>query len=241
MDRSFSLNAIATQVSKGLAATDNGNGTYTIDLFAWYGKFDHDASLMRLDKSHEDPQPQFDQGLLDDLTTLSEDGETITKEMLAEHQRNAIMASRMQSPDDYNIPVNTCGTQATFTMLFGQDDNLDTADLAFVESFMKDNRIPEGYMTREERGVPNLLSTDEAATLTNEVRAFFNTSIESALAMDMDDTMMGNDTMIATIAPEEDMTEEPEDDAASSASSMGDSIVVASIAGISWSSLVVMW
>ncbi|KAL3926922.1 MAG: hypothetical protein SGARI_005464 [Bacillariaceae sp.] len=191
VDISFSLNAISSQVEKGLPADMNDDGTFNIDLFSWYGQFDHDASLMRSDLTPEDPQPQFNQTLFDKLAMLSEDGETVTKEQLAEHQRNMVKASRKMSPDDFNIPVNTCGTQATFTMLFGDDDNLDTARLDFIESFMKDNRIPEDYMTREERGVPNLLSEDD--TITNGVRAMFNSSIEMALEADLDGGDMAMD------------------------------------------------
>mmetsp|Transcript_42195 Transcript_42195/g.101511 ORF Transcript_42195/g.101511 Transcript_42195/m.101511 type:complete len:200 (+) Transcript_42195:589-1188(+) len=152
---------------------------------------------MRSDLTPEDPQPQFNQTLFDDLAMLSDDGITVTKEQLAEHQRDVIKASRMQNPDGSRIPVNTCGTQAAFTMLFGDDDDLDTARLDFVESFMKDNRIPDDYLTREERGVPNLLSMNDTG-ITSAVRAFFNTSIETALAMDLEE----DDMLMTTMDPE---------------------------------------
>lgn len=67
-------------------------------------------------------------------------------------------------------------------MLFGDDDDLDTVKVDFLESFLKDNRIPDGYLTRQERGLPLLLS--ESDTVANTVRAFFNASIEQALVGD---------------------------------------------------------
>lgn len=227
VDVSFSLGAMEAQKEAGLPVTENGDGTFNIDLFSWYGQFDHEASLLRKDPSAEEPQPQFDQDLFDDLASLSEDGETITKEMLAEHQQNQIKASRTSLPDSFDIPVTGLGQQATVTMLFGNDDNLETASLDFIKSFYDENRIPDGYLPRQERGVPLLLSADD--TVSGDVLGFFLGSVEEALAAPLDADGGDMDSMDPTMAPS---------DSESAAASWGNAANILLVsAAVAWSCL----
>lgn len=167
-------------VDLGLAAGLTEDGDAIFNLFDLYphNVGEHDASLVRHDEFFGE-FAQFDEQLFEELAALSSDGVTITFRELAQHQANRIVDSRRRNPevdlfsddddepDDMPVPssaleeifdvdgrVGVLAAEALFCFLFGQDDDLQSASITDLFSFLGPNRIPEGWTTRHQRNQP---------------------------------------------------------------------------------------
>jgi hypothetical protein len=125
-----------------------------IDLEQFY-LFEHDASLVRWD-SFFDPLAPFDQELFQQWVALARgQNGAITRQDTMNHRTNVVLNSRRTNPQVLFDPtfVPFIAGESFIVFLFGKDPNLDFISVEYLRCAMEENRLPDGFMTRQERGL----------------------------------------------------------------------------------------
>jgi len=135
--------------------------TPLIDLFDLHA-LDHDASLVREDRFYR-PYPGFNESLFERLTASAVDGVLIGEQGEA-HQRQRIIESRRDNPEVFlNETIGrVMALQGCLLQFFGDGPVKETVRVDELESFLKEEKIPESFALRGEIGLPPILRNDYA-------------------------------------------------------------------------------
>jgi hypothetical protein len=163
---SFDSNMVLLEAAnQALSFEVTSDNVTLIDLEQFYF-IEHDASLVRVD-SFFDPLAPFDQDLFQQWVALaSGQNGTITRQDTIDHRTNVVFNSRRTNPEvffDLTFGVRLIAGESFFIFLFGKDPELELISVEDLRSAMEENRIPDGFMTRQERGLPILGLTEVAS------------------------------------------------------------------------------
>lgn len=176
---------ISETVSQGVqyGATPDGTATLTMsDLYA----AEHDSSFVRADEFFE-PQAQFNPSLLEEFLSINPESGFLTPENISAYQTIRINHSRRNVPN--HVPHNSSeqrmiqlAAEKVFILLIGNDDLLQTVSKESLHEFFTYERLPEGYTSRQERGLePVDLMTDFSGELVQRFLGDIATAVEAPL------------------------------------------------------------
>ena len=165
---------------KTVGVAEDGN-TSLINLFDLH-VLDHDASLVREDPGFYKPYPGFNESLFERLTAHAVDG-VLTGMQGEAHQRERIKESRRDNPDaNFTETIgHVMALQGCLLQFFGAGPVKETVRVDELESFLKEEKIPESFVLRGENGLPPILRNDYAS---QESR--WSASVMEALAAPVD-------------------------------------------------------
>jgi hypothetical protein len=157
---SGALNAIELGVP--VAGTgDDGLPTINLfDLFA-HNTIEHDSSLVRQDSFFE-LHAQFNETIFQQMIANAVDGK-ITSADVDEHSFNRIFESRRTNPDvSYDFTVEAPVILTGHRVVLRHFDDPESKDIRvdYMESFLRDERIPDTFEPRIDRGLPALTDED---------------------------------------------------------------------------------
>lgn len=172
-------------IAQGIPSKPANDGTPTINLFDLYqhNVIEHDASMVRRDEYFE-PVAQFNPDLFQRLVARSKNG-LLTRQDLADWRVERIRDSKQTNPmvnfslrDSLTFQI---AEEVVFLGLLGGDPTLDTARTDFLESFLDPNRIPDGFISRQEQ---NLSILDRQHDGYNATLSFYLVAVGDVLSCD---------------------------------------------------------
>jgi len=183
----------------------DGTRTLTLSELFPHNKGEHDASFTRRDEYFE-PQAQMNAELLNGFLSVNPTNDDLMLEDVAAYHTIRINDSRMNTPDyvpleDTSVAdrIFQCGGEATMIMIaMSQSDSLDRVSKAFLREWFTFERLPEGYLSRQERG---LEAVDLMTDFSTEVLGFFMNNMKETLETPLE-MVPTPDTLSPTASPE---------------------------------------
>lgn len=143
----------------GKPPSQNETIAFDLDELYQHNATEHDASLVRRDEYFDGPLAPFNNDLYQRLVSLaSGPNGTISRQDVYDHRTYVVLNSRATNPE-FSLPDHLASSPAAegfFLFYFGTDPDLETIPVENLWSMLAENRIPEGFVPRKDRGLESI-------------------------------------------------------------------------------------